>query len=388
MEDDQIVMKSARTARWQSRGLQTLISRLRGARTIHAHETGHTCGGPSFLHNFLPVLEPFLLLDPRLKYIEDRIIGRQPAPGNEKAYKVPSNIKELQSWINCDGTECDCDECAPQLYQLENNSSHEAIRYQFPCAKDNLNGFQRCCIETTMARPKLSLRFYGEYEAMRFVRHHVAWLDNTYLKPTSRLDTVPIMQLQSLLQAWNPNLTGIDMRQTMSSNQQLHLISVLNQIFFFGALPPHRPSISTGFSWLPDSNKSCFGICTFNPIIGTQVLLHPTLYRHNGTPEDPDVRWRNRLGTLLHELCHAFLKAYTCRSCPMHEQCIGPRGHGRAWQLLAAKMEEVATKLLGGFVDFGRYQSMLHDLEGSGKLPSQHDLEVLRFGTRWERKGA
>lgn len=71
----------------------------------------------------------------------------------------------------------------------------------------------------------------------------------------------------------------------------------------------------------------------------------------------------------------------------MHEQCIGPRGHGRAWQLLAAKMEEVATKLLGGFVDFGRYQSMLHDLEGSGKLPSQHDLEVLRFGARWKSEG-
>jgi hypothetical protein len=67
----------------------------------------------------------------------------------------------------------------------------------------------------------------------------------------------------------------------------------------------------------------------------------------------------------------------------MHDHCIGPRGHGRAWQILATKMEEVATRLLGGYVDMGRYPSLLHELQGSGKLPSKHDMEVLRFGTRW-----
>jgi hypothetical protein len=52
-------------------------------------------------------------------------------------------------------------------------------------------------------------------------------------------------------------------------------------------------------------------------------------------------------------------------------------------KILAAKMEEVATKLMGGYVDFGRYPSLLHDLEGNGKLPSAHDLEVLKYGTHW-----
>jgi hypothetical protein len=218
---------------------------------------------------------------------------------------------------------------------------------------------------------------------MRLVRHHIAWLDKTYLHVPQGKTTPLVLQLQNLLQAWNPNLTGLDMRQTISSTQQLHLIALLNQVFFFNAIPPHRASISAGFSWLPETQTSCFGIGTFNPLIGTQILLHPTLYRNNGDLEDPDVRWRNRLGTMLHELCHAFLKAYTCRSCPMHDRCIGPRGHGRAWQLLAAKMEEVATRLLGGYVDMGRYPSLLHEFQGSGKLPSTHDMEVLRFGTRW-----
>ena len=218
---------------------------------------------------------------------------------------------------------------------------------------------------------------------MRLIRHHTAWLDKTYMQSLVGEKSLIVLQLKSLLQSWNPNLAGLDMRATMSSAQSLQLIKLLNKVFFFGAIPSHRESISAGFSWLPDSEKACFGVGTFNPIIGTQILLHPTLYRNNGDMEDLDVRWRNRLGTILHELCHAFLKVYTCRSCPMHDQCIGHRGHGRAWQILVVKMEEVATRLMGGFVDMGRYPSLLHDLEGNGKLPSAHDLEVLRFGTRW-----
>jgi hypothetical protein len=47
-------------------------------------------------------------------------------------------------------------------------------------------------------------------------------------------------------------------------------------------------------------------------------------------------------------------------------------------------MEEVATKIMGGYVDMGRYPSLLHDLAGNGKVPSKHDLEILKFGHRWE----
>jgi hypothetical protein len=336
----------------------------------------HTCAGPTFLHNFLPILEPFLLLDPDLLFIEDRILGRQQALRISQSHKVPSDLQELKTWVNVATTPCDCDVCSPWLYQLGPKSSHGSIIYRTQARSNGSRSFQRIKSTPLFPQPELSLRLYGEYEAMRLVRHHVAWLDKTYLQEPQKYDNLNVLQLKSLLHSWNPNLTGRDMRQTMS-------IKLLNQIFFFDAIPSHRQAISSGFSWLPDSEQACFGIGTFNPVIGTQVLLHPVLYRHGGDPEDLDARWRNRIGTVLHELCHAFLKAYTCRSCPMHDQCIGARGHGRAWQILATKMEEVATKLMGGYVDFGRYPSLLHDLEGNGKLPSAHDLEVLKYGTRW-----
>jgi hypothetical protein len=364
------------------RRVARLVSKARGRKKHESYVPAHTCSGPSFLHNLLPVLEPFLFLNPKLQHFEDRILGRQQAARSGKSHAIPLNIEEMKTWVTHSTTPCDCDQCAPWLYQLKVNGSHRAIRYQ----QHDFNRSTGFCNNRKLPRykiPTLNLRMYGEYESMRLVRHHTVWLDKTYMQSLVGEKSAAVLQLKSLVRSWNPNLTGRDMRETMSSVQSLQLIKLLNTVFFFGALPSHRDSISSGFSWLPDSEKACFGVGTFNPIIGTQILLHPTLYRNNGDMEDLDVRWRNRLGTILHELCHAFLKAYTCRSCPTHDRCIGPRGHGRAWQMLVAKMEEVATRLMGGFVDMGRYPSLLHDLEGNGKLPSAHDLEVLKFGTRW-----
>jgi hypothetical protein len=54
--------------------------------------------------------------------------------------------------------------------------------------------------------------------------------------------------------------------------------------------------------------------------------------------------------------------------------------------MLAVKMEEVAARLMGGFVDFGRWPSLLNEIEGCGDLPSAHDMEILQFGTKWEDK--
>jgi hypothetical protein len=385
MGKQEIEVIGATTEIWSLHSIRRvaqLVSKIRGRRIHESHQVEHTCGGPSVLHNLLPILEPFLLLDPKLHRLEDRILGRQQAPRSGPSHPVPQNLDDLKLWVRNSATPCDCDECAPWLYRLGVNSAHGAIRYQLDTS-DRSTGF--CHVRNLRSHqvPKLSLRLYGEYESMRLVRHHVAWLDKTYMQDLAYDKSPTVLQLRSLLQSWNPNLIGRDMRATMSSAQSLHMIKLLNKVFFFGAIPSHRESISAGFAWLPESEKGCFGVGTFNPIIGTQILLHPTLYRNNGDLEDVDTRWRNRLGTIVHELCHAFLKAYTCRSCPMHDQCIGPRGHGRAFQILVAKMEAVATRLLGGFVDMGRYPSLLHDLEGSGKLPSAHDLGVLKFGTRW-----
>ncbi|EMD86870.1 hypothetical protein COCHEDRAFT_1227903 [Bipolaris maydis C5] len=348
---------------------------------IRDHEQGKACHGPSKWHYLLPFLEPLISLDPKLSFIEDRILGRPPQPKTEtEPSEAPRNLDELRRDVQEADVPCECDECAPKLYKITTTKSHGIIKDQLA----NINRSRRSKGLLYENQPKqvspgsyLRLRFRGDYEAMTLVRHHMAWLDATYLHPSAHI-TPAVHQLRSLLKAWHPQITGLDMRRTLSVAQLTTLFTHLNRVFFSGCVPTHNATLTAGFSYLPEQQRDCFGKSLFNPLIGTQILVHPTLYRGAGTPSHhPDIlRLNNRLGTIIHEMCHAFLKAYSCRSCSMHEACDGATGHGRAWQLLAKKLEEAACVVLGGEVDMGRGPSLLREIACSGRLPSCHDLEA------------
>ncbi len=368
---------------------RSICSVLKSHRQSSKHE--HSCAiahdqchGPSLLHNLLPIVEPLLIIKPNLVFLENRILRRKQETNPNAAYKVPASINELRSWVKEASPSCECDMCVPKRYMVNGENPHGTILHTKSRSQKNRKSTRfshgHSDLESQIQRqPTLRLRNYGHYEAMHLVRHHTEWLDQTYLQSPLGTDTVPIKQLRSLLHTWKSNLTSANLEKSLSKPQLQVLFPLLNEIFFFNALPSHKSPFSSSFSWLPESRKNCFAISFFNPLVGTHILMHPTLYRHGGRPEDLDVRWRNRVGTILHEMCHAFLKVYVCRSCPMSEQSVGPRGHGRAWQVLAKKMEAVAEKVLRGHVDFGRYPSLLHDFQGHGRLPSSHDLEVFGF---------
>ncbi|RAR06262.1 hypothetical protein DDE83_007017 [Stemphylium lycopersici] len=350
---------------------------------IRDHEQGKICHGPSRWHNLLPFLEPLISIDPKLSFVEDRILRRTPRSKPEPN-DAPRNLDELRSDVQEADVPCDCDECAPKLYKISTTKSHGIIEDRRNSSSSSSSSSRRSKEFSYQNQPKniglgprLNRRFRGDYEAMTLVRHHMAWLDATYLHPSART-TPAVQQLRSLLQAWHPQITGLDMRRTLSIAQLTTLFTHLNRVFFSSCVPRHNTFLTTGFSYLAEQQRDCFGKSLFNPLIGTQILIHPTLYRGNGSPSHhPDMlRLRNRLGTIVHEMSHAFLKAYSCRSCCMHEACDGATGHGRAWQLLAKKLEEVATVVLGGEVDMGRGPSLLREVEISGRLPSCHDLEA------------
>ncbi|USP79285.1 hypothetical protein yc1106_06559 [Curvularia clavata] len=351
---------------------------------IRDHEQGEICHGPSKWHYLLPFLEPLISLDPKLSFVEDRILGRIPQPPAEADITdAPRNLDELRRDVQEADVPCDCDECAPKLYKISSTKSHGIIKDQLTTQSRN----QRSKGLSYENQPKnvspgsyLRLRFRGDYEAMALVRHHMAWLDATYLHPSAHI-TPAVHHLRSLLKTWHPQITGLDMRHTLSVAQLSTLFNHLNRVFFSGCVPPHNATLTAGFSFLPEHQRDCFGKSLFNPLIGTQILIHPTLYRGCGTPSyHPDIlRLHNRLGTMIHEMCHAFLKAYSCRSCAMHEACDGATGHGRAWQLLAKKLEEAACVVFGGDVDLGRGPSLLREVALSGRLPSCHDVDVYGF---------
>ena len=90
------------------------------------------------------------------------------------------------------------------------------------------------------------------------------------------------------------------------------------------------------------------------------------------------------LSVLIHESIHVFLEYHACQRCRSWRK--DSKGeHGRHFQTIAQKMEEVFPKLVGLPIDLGRLEGFLGDL-GVGRgvvrkalVPSVHDLEVWRF---------
>lgn len=82
------------------------------------------------------------------------------------------------------------------------------------------------------------------------------------------------------------------------------------------------------------------------------------------------------IGTLMHEAVHAFLNYYSCRFCFTWKYDLNASGHGRAFQILAAKLEEVFPRLLGLPLKLHRFLSLLANWDELKPLPSPHDLAV------------
>ena len=96
------------------------------------------------------------------------------------------------------------------------------------------------------------------------------------------------------------------------------------------------------------------------------------------------------LGTLLHEMIHAYLKKYRCR----HQRCLDPRvcrqlarsntgilGHGRAFQWLATAIEEDVCGNLDVPISIGMARSVKVETEAGGAHPSLHDLKMCFRGS-------
>ena len=360
----------------------------------HEHE-GKTCHGASRWQNVLPFLEPLIALDPKLSFIEDRILKRPAPTANKKEQPEqqskpdpPRTLRDLQQRVQDEDVFCNCDECAPKYYKISTAASHGTIR-DLPGTQTRSSkcGFlTQPQLKNAAVGPHLDLAFHGTYEAMSLVRHHIAWLDATYIHPSAS-PTPAVKQLRAILTTWQPHLSSPNLRHTLSTRQLNTLFTHLNAVFFNSCVPPHNATLTAGFSYLSEKSTDCFGKSFFNPVVGTQLLLHPCMWRGqhaHGDAGDAEKPSRNRaststnarIATLLHEMAHAYLKAYVCASCPTHDSSVGSRGHGRAWQLLAAKIEQVASVVLDQAMDLGRVPALLRDVEGGAKLPSWHDLGV------------
>jgi hypothetical protein len=96
-----------------------------------------------------------------------------------------------------------------------------------------------------------------------------------------------------------------------------------------------------------------------------RIRLHPyrVEYPSGHEPDNlADVIYHRtvfRLGTLLHEICHAFQLIYMCLKCKKNEvKYVECNGHGWAWQRIAARVESMAQLKLGLPLDLGRFTAI------------------------------
>jgi hypothetical protein len=90
---------------------------------------------------------------------------------------------------------------------------------------------------------------------------------------------------------------------------------------------------------------------------------------------------------LFHEVLYSYFDqhAYYNRETLLNKRVA----HGRAFQLLAAKIEEVISRLLGFQPDLRRFEGLRWKLaEGLARLPSVHDLAIYNFDNVATQQGS
>lgn len=113
------------------------------------------------------------------------------------------------------------------------------------------------------------------------------------------------------------------------------------------------------------------------------IRIHAT---NTGTtkasPTGLNARTMDRLGILLYECAHALAKQNRCSACPTLKFNDGRRGHARAWQLVAAAIEEVIPSLLGLPLNLNRFGSLRYHWDVLDALPSEQNLATWKLGAQ------
>lgn len=158
--------------------------------------------------------------------------------------------------------------------------------------------------------------------------------------------------------------TQLDDLKKLTDKDLIKTLIILDTVFFDGLLSPYTVvewavlPVGTGGDTSTQLNAS--GKVTIR-------MSSQRVYFAKLSPTEAII------STLLHEMCHAYINLYACfgESCGQQEctfghqhylETIGPTGHGRSWQILAAAIENRAKEVLGINLDLNRAAGARQDL--------------------------
>ncbi|KAF7950904.1 uncharacterized protein EAE97_002456 [Botrytis byssoidea] len=135
-----------------------------------------------------------------------------------------------------------------------------------------------------------------------------------------------------------------------------HYIAIYDKLFFFGSLFATR-RVSYRVKWMEENKVK-------NSVATTSADLDPS---DNQVKECAiNLHSGDGLGTLAHEMLHAFMLIFGCRGCYKPPEQTTDAGHGHAWQDAAYEIEVACDLFLSNDVNLGRWTSLSHDVENHG----------------------
>lgn len=251
-------------------------------------------------------------------------------------------------------TNCTCDECSPELYQ--GCKSHKILDVPVQLNQSSKPIFQ------PLSRHIIN---GGTYEPLSLARKCIAYFD----VPQQELNQTQInavSRFHSHMAEWGHMMDDAS-SAAIPTETIMELLDVFNDLFFMSA-NKYR------FVWKAHT-PGYYGYCEF-PTADTPctIVVNSVDYRELAWKAHPHRRMLDRISILLHEEAHALFHTYACRKCDTYSENVGVAGHGRAWQLLAAKLEEKGLELLGIPIFLGTFDSLVNWVQVDKQLPSICDL--------------
>jgi hypothetical protein len=266
---------------------------------------------------------------------------------------------------------CNCMECS--------TSQHSVLA--LPCQADHVP--YAIAIERNRRPGLVSELEHGAYDAMTLARSTIEYFSRPEecMDPKQRTATQLLRGMIKLDNVMG-KLVAPDARNGVTDNMLAEYANMLNDILFFGAmrnleifwLDEGLQGEEETVGWLGLTQSYTFGGRRHH-----LIRLHPT---HTEWPKSTYASLgrtlaKERQGTILHEMLHAFLDQFSCIHCRTYPES---KEHGRAWQLVARAIEEQSLRLLGAEVYLGRLAAFFADRKaGTEYKPSIHDFDVVRF---------
>jgi hypothetical protein len=245
------------------------------------------------------------------------------------------------------------------------------------------------CYNTAIETKRLHNKFEKQIDErttpMRFLRHSVLQLDelviacldveyehltDTQLKAIETLDCMIQDQSEVALLRRLGHPDGQDVEYW-----EMERLIILFSKIFFQITPWDKMEVL--FHWgVSAAYPHLLGSCT-GPDFGrrkTKVWMSA----YAVTP-DPSFRHLNgttmsRLSTLVHELVHAYICEYACRSCPSYQEDVAQLdGHGRVWQRIAKSVEYFARRVIGLPLDLDRFTAIRHGWRDMQVWPTEEE---------------